>query len=67
MSQLYGCHNSERHDEYPALAGISVSGMHDRDGDRVAAYKYIKLQDTSSRECRYDLRSNDKKCEGCYK
>ena len=56
----YGCHNKDHQDGYWVKDCVIVKG-----GIGIQLMKYIK--DTSSRECRYDRKAKDARCEGCVK
>jgi hypothetical protein len=56
-----GCHNTERKPYYFA----PDREYNDDDGTYV---EYVRtIYDNSSKECRYDMRVKDPKCEGCRK
>ncbi len=57
--QTYGCHNHPREPSYVA-PDRQYHGKSWTDWQRT-------LNDTSSKECRYDMRKTDPKCEGCTK
>ena len=58
----YGCNNSERKDGYYAPQRYFTKGL-------IPSFTVgvVYIEDTSSKECRYDRRADDKKCEGCLK
>lgn len=56
----YGCWNSERKDSYVVPVRQLLS-------DGTLAYTTQTIVDTSSRDCRYDFRENDRQCDGCKK
>lgn len=58
---LYGCNNSDRSDGYFVKDGLVI------DENLQARYQMRYIDDTSSKECRYDQRKTDAKCEGCRK
>jgi len=57
---LYGCNNSTRTQGYYAPNRFTM-------GDGWFNLQPVFIEDKSSKECRYDNRANDKKCEGCKK
>ena len=60
----YGCHNQPRAAGYWVIANmVSIT----ESGIVLAAQRLKWHDDTSSRECRYDGRAGDRKCEGCVK
>lgn len=59
----YGCHNKPRRDAYWVQDGW-VKHTDER-GVRIEARRMKLHADTMSRECRYDERGKDLRCEGC--
>ncbi len=60
-----GCWNSHRAAGYDAKDGIMVIDESDLG---VVGYQQINwIEDTSSRECRFDGRAQDPRCNGCLK
>ena len=57
---MNGCHNTERESGYWVRDGIVVKGH-----IAIQLMRYVK--DEMSKECRYDGKATDKKCEGCLK
>ena len=57
---MNGCHNTERSEGYWVRDGIVVKGS-----IAIQLMKFVK--DEMSKECRYDQKEADKKCEGCLK
>lgn len=64
MSDTYGCNNSIRQDGYYVGVGKAIVGSGETKTIRPLAMYY---RDLSSRECRYDQRANDARCQGCKK
>lgn len=58
----YGCHNKPREDGYWVRDGCEQT----LDNAGVVEVQRLRWHaDTMSRECRYDERSRDLRCEGC--
>lgn len=60
MMSKYGCNNSDRMPAY-----FARNRKYSEGGWFIT--ELMKIKDTSSKECRYDRRADDKKCEGCRK
>ena len=60
----YGCHNSVRKDGYWVKDHVAVTADV---GFWMGTYIMRFHKDTSSRECRYDRKTEDERCQGCRK
>lgn len=63
----YACHNSPRHQGYYAKAGSVVMDDKNQEEGLVLDQLVMWVDDTLSKECRYDQRANDPRCQGCGK
>ena len=55
----YGCHNRQLKTSYQTLVrDINNAG-------NLIGYKMITILNTMSKDCHYDLRSEDVRCSGC--
>lgn len=61
-----GCWNSERRDSYMVPVGTMDVPWGVPEGF-VRNQMVTEIKDTSSRECRFDLRASDPRCDGCVK
>lgn len=61
MSGMNGCWNTQRKDGYYVLARKFFPGSQ----EFLLVPQFIK--DVMSKDCRYDYRASDPKCEGCRK
>jgi hypothetical protein len=59
---LYACHNKPRSDGYWVKDGLNVQGDYD---SKTASYNMKYIKDTMSRNCNYDCKKTDARCEGC--
>lgn len=58
----YGCSNSIRTDGYWGQVGWEHSTV---SGVSVSHPKWLWIEDTASKHCRYDMRSTDLRCSQC--
>lgn len=63
----YGCHNSKREPGYYARSQTIVMDDREQPAGLVLDQIVEFVEDTLSKECRYDQRAADAKCVGCVK
>ena len=57
--KLYGCHNRQLKTSYQTL-------VRDKDSaGNLIGLKMVTIRNTMSKDCRYALRREDSKCNGC--
>ena len=55
----YGCHNRQLKTSYQTLVRNKDSA------GNLVGLKMVTIRNTMSKDCRYDLRREDSKCNGC--
>jgi len=61
----YGCWNKPSSEGYWARDGLVEGKAKTSKGEPVAAYRMVWVENRMSRDCRYDKKKIDERCEGC--